>query len=77
MREERATKTKGLIFELSHEGRLAILKLLQARPARLTDLAARTRISAPEASRHLGRLALHKLVGRGPDGLYCLTPYGR
>lgn len=75
--EERATEPEGLFFELSHERRLVILKILRVGPARLSDIATRSRISAPEASRHLGRLARHKLVGRGSDGAYGLTPYGR
>jgi predicted transcriptional regulator len=75
--EAKVTETEDLLFELSHEKRLAILEILERRAARLSDIAVHSKISPPEVSRHLGRLARHSLVGRGSNGEYGLTPYGR
>jgi predicted transcriptional regulator len=76
-REARTTGADELFFELSHEKRLAILKMLSVKSERLTDIAVKARISAPEAVRHLRRLARQKLIARDSDGVYGLTPYGR
>jgi predicted transcriptional regulator len=73
----KGTDVGTLFFELSHEKRLAILGMLRTHPARLTELAVKSRISAPEVSRHLGRLMRHQLVSRGADGTYSLSPYGQ
>jgi predicted transcriptional regulator len=66
-----------LFFELSHGKRLAILRVLSEESARLSDIAVKVQISAPEAVRHLGRLARQRLVARDSEGEYGLTPYGR
>jgi predicted transcriptional regulator len=69
--------TEALFFELSHTKRLEILDALDRGPFRLSALAVRVGISAPEADRHLRRLSRLSLVTRTPEGLFGLTPYGR
>ena len=70
-------RPEDLFFELSHTKRIAILSLLRPQPLRLSALAERTGISAPEVTRHLHRLVRLGLVDRRPERLFGLTGYGR
>ncbi len=70
-------RPEDLFFELSHTKRVALLSLLRQQPLGLSALADRIGISAPEATRHLHRLARLGLVDRRPERLFGLTGYGR
>jgi predicted transcriptional regulator len=65
-----------LLFELASSERMAMLRQLKSGRARLTGVAKIQKMSAAEATRHLQRLAEAKLVERGTDGLYGITPFG-
>ena len=59
-----------LIFELTNEDRLAILKRLSKGPATLTEIYRELDLKPPETSRHLSRLTESGLVEKNADGLY-------
>ena len=66
-----------LLFEVSNEDRLRILKALLEEPMNLTALARSLDFSTQEASRHAARLSDVGLAAKDSNGLYALTPYGR
>ena len=66
----------SLLFELSSDERMTILKNLQKEGLKLSHIAKRQDITIPEAARHLQRLCDTKMVGKDSDGLYYLTPFG-
>jgi predicted transcriptional regulator len=66
-----------ILFEVSNEDRLRILKALQEEPRNLTPLARKLGLSTQEASRHAVRLSEVGLAAKDSEGLYTLTPYGR
>ncbi len=66
----------NLMFELSNEDRLRILVMLRGDAMRLSHVSERLGLSVQETSRHLSRLSDEKLVLKGVDGAYGLTPYG-
>ena len=70
-------RPEDLFFELSHTKRIAILSLLRQQPLRLSALADRIGISAPEVTRHLHRMVRLGLVDRRPERHFGLTGYGR
>ncbi len=65
-----------ILFEVSNEDRLRILKALREEPRNLTALARGLGLSTQEASRHAARLSSVGLAAKDPEGLYALTPYG-
>ena len=65
-----------ILFEVSNEDRLRILKALREEPRNLTALARGLGLSTQEASRHAARLSAVGLAAKDPEGLYALTPYG-
>ncbi|MGA2665504.1 MAG: hypothetical protein ABSF83_11210 [Nitrososphaerales archaeon] len=66
-----------LLFELASDDRLAVLSLVGKQPVRLSDVARNLGSTVQEASRQLERLADARLVSRGPDSRYEITPLGR
>ncbi len=66
-----------LLFELASEDRLNILRMLEQRPSRLTEIARKLSATDPEASRHLSRLGKAGLAAKTPEGTFELTPLGR
>ncbi len=65
-----------LLFELASAERINILQDLQLHRIKLSDISRRLGMTVTETSRHLQRLTDAKLVAKGTDGLYGLTPYG-
>jgi len=65
-----------LLFEISNEDRLRILEELGEAPMHATGVSRRLDIPTQEASRHLIRLSEVGLIGKSPESLYSLTPYG-
>lgn len=65
-----------LLFTLSNDDRLEILRLLMEDEQRMTGLANRIGSTPQETSRNIGRLQDNQLVERTPDGTYRVTPYG-
>jgi predicted transcriptional regulator len=65
-----------LLFELSSAERINILLEFQNQRMKLSNISRKLSLTVTETSRHLQRLAEAKLVVKGADGLYGLTPYG-
>jgi predicted transcriptional regulator len=65
-----------LLFELSNEDRLQILQALVDNQENLTTLASTLNLTVQETSRHLARMSKAKLIQKGSDGAYSITPYG-
>ncbi|MFW9806841.1 MAG: helix-turn-helix transcriptional regulator [Candidatus Thorarchaeota archaeon] len=65
-----------LLFELSNEDRLRILKVLRENPTKLTPLSTELELTVQETSRHLSRMTKAKLIEKESDGSYTITPYG-
>jgi len=65
-----------LLFELSSEDRIAIMRRLSEEPLKLSHVANRLDITVTESSRHLQRLSDTGLIQKDADGLYEVTPYG-
>ena len=65
-----------LLFELSNEDRLKILKELQNENLKLSHISQRLNFTAQETSRNIARLVETKLVTRTTDGSYEISPYG-
>ena len=65
-----------LLFEVSNEDRHKILRNLQGKTMRTTDLANETGLNNPEIRRHISRLMDTNLIQRNSEGYYRLTPYG-
>ncbi|MFW9965179.1 MAG: helix-turn-helix transcriptional regulator, partial [Candidatus Sifarchaeia archaeon] len=65
-----------LLFELSNEDRLRVLKLLRESPTKLTALASTLDLTVQETSRHLSRMTKASLIQKGSDGAYFITAYG-
>ena len=66
-----------VMFELSNEYRLRILRELEREAAIVTGLSNRLGLTNQEVSRHLSRLGDVGLTTKVPDGQYSLTSYGR
>lgn len=64
-----------LLFEVSNEDRLKILRRLQEGGLSVTGLSRALDLTTQESSRHLTRLGDVGLTNRDADGLYSLTPY--
>ncbi len=65
-----------LLFELSNAERINILLEFQSRRMKLSNISRKLDLTVTETSRHLQRLGDARLVSKGADGLYGLTPYG-
>jgi len=66
-----------LFFELSHEGRMKILKAMIDGKKKHAQLTRELGLPGPEVSRHLMRLQNIKLIQKQPDGAYQLSSFGR
>jgi predicted transcriptional regulator len=64
-----------LLFELSSEERMAILRRLSDEPLKLSHIASRLEFTVTETSRHLQRLEDIGLIQKESDGLYTATAY--
>ncbi len=69
-------KLHKLLFELASAERINILLEFQNRNMKLSDISRKLDMTVTETSRHLQRLGEAKLVVKGADGQYGLTPYG-
>ncbi len=65
-----------LLFELSNEDRLSILRELRKNPMKLSHLSERFGFTVPETARNISRLSEASLIIRDADGSYRLTPFG-
>ena len=65
-----------LLFEVSNEDRLSILRELQDREMNVTTIARAIDVTTQEVSRHLSRLTEVGLTEKDPNGPYRLTPFG-
>ena len=65
-----------LLFEVSNEDRLSLLRELQGREMNVTAIARAIDVTTQEVSRHLSRLTEVGLTEKDPDGPYRLTPFG-
>ncbi|MFW9769891.1 MAG: helix-turn-helix transcriptional regulator [Candidatus Thorarchaeota archaeon] len=65
-----------LLFELSNEDRLSILRILSGKPTKLTKISSELDLTVQETSRHLSRMSKAGLIRKGSDGAYSTTPYG-
>ena len=66
----------NLLFELSNEDRLRILRQLEKEAMKVTELSKELGLTTQECSRHLSRLAEARLTKKDVDGYIHLTPYG-
>ena len=64
-----------LFFELSNEGRMAILEKLLEGNFKLSRLSTALDLPVQEISRQLARLDKQGLVQKTPEGSYSITPY--
>ena len=65
-----------LLFEVSNEDRLRLLRELRDREMNVTAIARAIEVTTQEVSRHLSRLTEAGLTEKDPDGPYRLTPFG-
>ena len=65
-----------VLFEVSNEDRLGILKRLGEGAMNVTGLSKELGLTSQETSRHLSRLEEVGLTQKDPDGLHHLTTYG-
>jgi len=68
--------SSSLLFELSSDERMTILKNLLKERLKLSHIAKKQDITATEASRHLQRLSDARLIQKDENGFYHLTKYG-
>lgn len=71
------TDISDLLFLISSETRLEIIKKIQDNPSSQTNLAKAMNMVIPEASRHLARLVEAKLVVKNEQNLYEISNFGR
>jgi predicted transcriptional regulator len=71
-----AERFHDLMFEISNEDRVRILRELRKERSTYSDLSRKLEITTQEVSRHLSRLTENGLTTRRTDGLLELTPYG-
>lgn len=64
-----------LFFELSNEGRMAILEVLLDGNLKLSRISTELDLPVQEISRQLSRLVKQGLVQKTPEGSYSVTPY--
>ena len=68
---------EGLLYELSSESRLGILRELNEQNLTMTGVASKLDLTTTEASRQLMRLSDALLAQKQPDGTFSVTYYGR
>jgi predicted transcriptional regulator len=66
----------ALLFELSNEDRLNILRELKKKPMKLTRISERFNFTVPETARNMTRLTEADLIAKDVDGNFHLTPVG-
>ena len=66
-----------LLFEISNEDRLNLLRVLRDHEENVTGLAKILSITTQEVSRHLSRMSFVGLTEKDPDGPYRLTSFGK
>jgi hypothetical protein len=66
----------GLLFELSNEDRLYILRELKKKPMRLSHVSEKFGFTVPETARNISRLSKEELIAKDSRGFYYLTPVG-
>lgn len=66
----------NLLFELSNEDRLGILRRLDEEVMNVTNISGALGLTTQESSRHLSRLREVGLTRKDVDGSHRLTPYG-
>jgi len=66
-----------LLFEMSNEDRLGLLRRLEEGALNITGLSRTLGIANQEVSRHAARLAEVGFTRKDPEGLHHLTHYGR
>jgi predicted transcriptional regulator len=66
----------ALLFELSNEDRLNILRELKKKPMRLSRVSERFNFTVPETARNMTRLAEADLIAKDVNGYFHLTPIG-
>jgi len=71
------TDISDLLFLISSETRLEIIKKIQDNPSSQTNLAKAMNMVIPEASRHLARLVEAKLVVKNEQNFYEISNFGR
>lgn len=69
-------KISDLLFEISSETRLDIIKKIQAQPLNQTNIAKTANVSLQEVSRHLFRLSEAKIIEKNQENLYQITNFG-
>ncbi len=65
-----------LLFELSNEDRLNILRELKKNPMKLSRVSERFDFTVPETARNLNRLTDANLITKTVEGYFFLTPIG-
>jgi predicted transcriptional regulator len=70
-------KLSNLLFELSNEDRLIILKQLEKKPAKIAHISKKLNFTVQETSRNISRLSDAHLVERISDGSFKITEYGK
>lgn len=70
-------KLCNLLFELSNEDRIRILKQLDKKPMNITNIAKKLDLKVQEVSRHISRLSESRLTLKDLDSSYHITPYGK
>jgi predicted transcriptional regulator len=65
-----------LLFELSNEDRLRILRELGKNPMKLSRVSERFDFTVPETARNMSRLVEADLISKDLDGCFHLTPFG-
>jgi predicted transcriptional regulator len=66
----------SLLFELSNEDRLNILRGLKNNPMKLSRVSERFNFTVPETARNTTRLSEANLIVKDVDGYFHLTPFG-
>ncbi|MFB0522699.1 MAG: helix-turn-helix transcriptional regulator [Candidatus Bathyarchaeia archaeon] len=66
----------ALLFELSSEDRLGILRQIEKEATNVSGLSRKLNLTTQESSRHTSRLSDVGLAQKDSSGLYRLTPYG-
>ncbi len=74
--DEETEQMCNVLFELSNEDRLGIIRLLQQKPLKLTQIARELGLAVQETSRQLVRLMKVNLVIKNNEGAYEISSQG-
>jgi predicted transcriptional regulator len=66
-----------LFMELASDTRLAILKMLDEKPTRSTQLSEKLSLTIQETHRNTSRLSETGIIKKDPEGFFSLTNYGK